>query len=93
MTTEREAQAIRDMKAQWMVTNPCEDCDIEQKEANEHYYDLENNCRCYLYYQHGQANYAQKKLLEYLIRHFWSKDVLVQNILKEMLKQLEENNE
>ena len=32
---------------------------------------------------------AQRKLLEYLIAHFWSKDETVQNILKSMLKQLE----
>jgi len=33
---------------------------------------------------------GQRVLLEYLIRHFWGKDEIVQNIFKEMLKQLEE---
>jgi lipoate-protein ligase B len=33
---------------------------------------------------------GQRKLLEWLIKHFWGKDEIVQNILKEMLKQLEE---
>ena len=32
---------------------------------------------------------TQKKLLKHLIVHFWSKDEIVQNILREMLKQLE----
>jgi len=32
--------------------------------------------------------HAQRRLLAYQIRNFWSKDIIVQNILNEMLKQL-----
>jgi hypothetical protein len=91
MTSEREAQVIRDMKSGWMPKNPC-NCENPNRERDE--------CDMYclgqkLAYQTSVK--AQKKLLKYLIKRseFYSMpDTYLPGVpaydLEEMLKVLEQ---
>jgi hypothetical protein len=82
-------------KTEWMVSNPCNDCDDGFKEVREPYYDFGNECRCNDQSKYYFGIYSQKKLLGYL------RDVALitpeayqspKSIIIKMIEQMEENN-
>jgi len=52
-------------KMEWIINNPCDDCDNGFKEVREPYYDFGNECRCNDQSKYYLGVYAQRKLLGY----------------------------
>ena len=68
----------------WLPVSPCSpDC-----KDRDGYCPPRGRFGCIEYKEYQAEIHAQRRLLAYQIRNFWSKDIIVQNILNEMLKQL-----
>jgi hypothetical protein len=72
----------------WIPINPCIRCSKEQ----EHYYDLENNCRCDDLWGYNHEVTGQTRVLEYLFNRFEDGGWILATAITQMLKQLEVNN-
>jgi hypothetical protein len=80
-------------KQEWVPVNPCNDCDLEDKERREHRYGFNNECQCNDLHCYFQEVYYQKKLLEYLIKYahhakLMTVEVVMKQKLEDMLKTL-----
>jgi hypothetical protein len=74
------------MVPEWIPANPClPDCPSRDGHCPPN-----SRFPCETRKEYDAAVDGQRILLQYLIRHFWSKDEIVQNILFEMLNQLGE---